>query len=362
MKTDLIDLLQCPFCRSAFTLFQLEAHQLSSSVESGLLYCVNSHVFPISGSIPRIFVQALDNHLHELYLEKTQLPEKLSRAINATMTSKKNLAVPGHRHIQHSFSSEWNELAFNMNAWGQDVNEREKLFFQCMDTTSEELKGKLILDAGCGNGEVEEALMKFDAKIIGMDLSYSVDKIHKKLMSINPRYQDKISLVQGNVHQPPFKDAVFDMIHSAGVLHHTHDTRAGFEQLSCCLKKNGIFFIEVYSEDHKNIIEKIAFRVFNVIRKITTKLPHGVLHSLCWGLTPLLWLYIYSCNKIMNKNRYIRRNREQMELSLFDALSPLYDWHHTTIEVKNWFHAMGFIKIKKTFFNHNVIGINGHFK
>jgi hypothetical protein len=49
-------------------------------------------------------------------------------------------------------------------------------------------------------------------------------------------------------------------------------------------------------------------------------------------------------------------------LSLFDALSPIYAWHHTTDEVKDWFQDVGYKKVKKTFFNHNGIGIVGKLK
>jgi len=43
-------------------------------------------------------------------------------------------------------------------------------------------------------------------------------------------------------------------------------------------------------------------------------------------------------------------------------LSPRYDWRHYTEEVKNWFRALGYTNIKKTFFNQNVIGVRGELK
>jgi hypothetical protein len=48
-----------------------------------------------------------------------------------------------------------------------------------------------------------------------------------------------------------------------------------------------------------------------------------------------------------------------MELSMFDALSPLYDWHHTTKEVNGWFESLGYKNLKTVFYNHNGIGVNG---
>jgi hypothetical protein len=78
--------------------------------------------------------------------------------------------------------------------------------------------------------------------------------------------------------------------------------------------------------------------------------------------TPWFWVYINLFNVIINKNKYIKRTLRELELSLFDALSPIYAWHHTTDEVKDWFQDVGYIKIKKTFSNHNGIGIVGKLK
>jgi len=172
-------------------------------------------------------------------------------------------------------------------------------------------------------------------------------------------YSSNINLIQGNIIVLPFKNNTFDFIHCAGVLHHNPSTYNAFLHVAGKVKNEGIYFIEVYSMDHKNLFEKILVPPTDLVRKLTTILPHSFLHFLCYILSPAFWIYIESYNLISGTRRYTRRNLKTIELSLFDSLSPRYDWRHSTKTVVGWFSNNGFVNIKKTFWNQNGIGVRG---
>jgi SAM-dependent methyltransferase len=165
-----------------------------------------------------------------------------------------------------------------------------------------------------------------------------------------------VDFVQANVHAPPFREETFDLVHSAGVLHHTPDTRAGFAKVAARVKDGGRCYIEVYSAERKNAA---AHAVATALRGVTTRLPHPLLHGLCYTAAPFLWSYANAWNAIARHEVLRVRTIREMELSLFDGFSPRYAWHHTTAEVQAWFTEEGFVDVKKTFDHKNGFGLVG---
>lgn len=355
MKRNLLNILVCPECHSELNLFVLK--ETGEQIELGLLQCIkNKELYPIINFIPRMFEESI-NYFKGIILEyKDFLPNDIySNLLSYTNYKKLDIRF---KHILKSFTSEWNEFGENFRAWGQDEEERKKLLFKCMDIDEVEIQNTRFLDVGCGNGEVLFGLLNTNLEIFSIDLSYSVDKIQNKLSNMKEKYILNIHLIQANAHKLPFKDKVFDFVHSAGVLHHTPDTFQGLKSISRTLKIDGKCFIEVYSIENKNLFEKLIYYLDRFIRKFTVKLPHLVLHILCYIIAPFQLFFLKVLNIFFN-NRYLKRTLRETELSLFDNYSPLFQWHHTTYEVTSWFKSLGYKNIKKTFGNSSCIGLVG---
>jgi 2-polyprenyl-3-methyl-5-hydroxy-6-metoxy-1,4-benzoquinol methylase/uncharacterized protein YbaR (Trm112 family) len=390
MRYRLLEVLECPECRSSFRVLPFEIvplpnnptikdghpvcdqgcpwgqiepefkHQcqkcFSRDVSLGIIQCGQNHFFPIVNGIPRLLPNAMAGAIPMMQQHMAKLPSDIrDLLLNQTRTIDKNFEK-NFKHTLDSFSSEWSEIGESGRAWGRDVPSRRKLFLDCVNMRIEDLPGKKILDAGCGHGEVEQALLKTGAEVFAMDISFSVDGVRARLGKSEPAYASLIHIVQGNIHKLPFRKEFFDIIHSAGVLHHTPDTLYGFERISSSLKNNGIGYIEVYSAEQKS---PIAHAISNALRVVTTRMPHPILHLFCYAGAPFLWLYTQSHNAITGKMLYSKRTVREMELSLFDNFSPRYQYHHTTEEVKNWFNNLGYTNISKTWKSKNAIGIAG---
>jgi 2-polyprenyl-3-methyl-5-hydroxy-6-metoxy-1,4-benzoquinol methylase len=125
--------------------------------------------------------------------------------------------------------------------------ERMKKYAQPLLTsgkmTLNELHGKIILDAGCGTGEISCSLAAHAKKVIGIDLSESSLAIARKnanrfgLKNVEFFHEDIFSF------QP---EKPVDVVTAFGVLHHTHDAKKGFERLSTSVKPGGLFFHGFY--------------------------------------------------------------------------------------------------------------------
>ena len=95
------------------------------------------------------------------------------------------------------------------------------------------VKGKRILDMGCGSGIYAKLLTKKGAKVKGFDISKEMIKIAKKENS-------KLDLRVGSGYKIPFNEK-FDIVLSSLVMHYFKDWNKVFKQVKKVLKKDGIF-------------------------------------------------------------------------------------------------------------------------
>jgi len=295
-------------------------------MESGRLLCAHGHSFPVVRAIPRLLPNG-DPAFERLF-----------------------------RHTQASFSSEWSHVRPQDRAWGLDVPARRAMFLRCFDLEERALAGLRILDAGCGHGEVELALAGTGAEVFAMDLSFAVDDDRARLLALSPQAAGAVHFVQSNARSRNGGAWTFDLVHSAGVLHHTPDTRAGFAKVAARVKDRGRCYIEVYSAERKNAA---AHAVATALRGVTTRLPPPLLHGLCYAAAPFLWSLTNTWNAVARHEVFRVRTLREMELSLFDGFSPRYAWHHTTPEVLGWFAEEGFHDVRKTFDHKNGFGVVG---
>lgn len=110
------------------------------------------------------------------------------------------------------------------------------------------LKGKKVLEAGCGTGELSNALALLGAKsVTGVDLSSASVKKAKELKK---RFKVKNSdFFEMDLLEPSLKkNEKFDVIVSYGVLHHTADPKQAFGNVVKHLKKKGTISIGLYNK------------------------------------------------------------------------------------------------------------------
>lgn len=298
MKPELIELLCCPECGDPL-LLKNETCQ-GSEIKEGVLECANAHSYKVVNFIPR-FVTA------DAY--------------------------------SSSFSYEWTRFAETQldSKLGKDLSERQ--FQGRIGFPLDQLKGKLVLDAGCGMGRYAEVAAKHGATIVGIDLSYAVESAIR-----NIGLKKNVHIIQGDIMNPPLKKEAFDFIYSFGVLHHTPDAKAAFGSLARHLKKGGKFSLFVYDSYEKAIVYSSDFW-----RKITVRMPLRVLYYFCFLSVPLYYLYKLPLIGHLLKAVFVISMRPEWRirwLDTFDWYSPKYQSKHTHAEVFGWFDKAGFKDIR----------------
>jgi len=104
---------------------------------------------------------------------------------------------------------------------------------------------KLVLECGCGTGQLTQFLQLNNNHTLGVDLSLS--SLGLAVEHKNRNQLERSAFAQMNIFNLAIKDESFDVVISHGVLHHTYDARAAFAQIVKKVKPGGIVVVGLYN-------------------------------------------------------------------------------------------------------------------
>ncbi len=307
MKKSLLPLLQCPKSKSPLQL--VEAEYNGDDIESGWLVSATGERYAIANGIPR-FVPA-ENYatgfgLQWNHFRRTQLDS----------------------YSGHPISS---DRFYSYTAW-----------------TADQLRGKRVLDVGCGAGRFAEIALAAGAQVVAVDYSSAVD-------ACRANHSDKpmLDVVQGDVYALPFVAASFDFVYCLGVLQHTPDVHAAFAALPPMLKRGGHLAIDLYPKLKRNVLwPKYWLRPFTrhvnsntlfafVERAVPVLLPL----SIALGRLPLVGRQLRKLIPVANYEGVFPLSAKQLSewavLDTFDMFGPAYDSPQSVDTVTAWFVEAG---------------------
>jgi 2-polyprenyl-3-methyl-5-hydroxy-6-metoxy-1,4-benzoquinol methylase len=131
---------------------------------------------------------------------------------------------------------------------------------------------KLVLECGCGTGQLSHFLTLNNNHALGVDLSTASLGLaveHKTRNKV-----DRVGFVQMNIFELAIKDESFDVVISSGVLHHTKDARRAFASIVKKAKPGGIVVVGLYNWFARvptwirsKLVGVLGYRVDYVVRK-----------------------------------------------------------------------------------------------
>src|SRR5580698_3649910 len=222
-----------------------------------------------------------------------------------------------------------------------DVLEADRNFRMKTGLRPEELKGKLVLDVGCGMGRFAEVVTRWGARVVGVDLSVAAEVAARNLAD-----REFVAL-QADVFALPFAPETFDYIYSLGVLHHTPDCEKAFKNLPKYLKPGGTIAVWLYSGYNK------WYRFSDLYRKVTHRMSAPTLLRILRVAVPLFYHLDRGLRKIPIVGKPlaglvhhvfpVNRNPdpEIRILDTFDWYSPKYQSKHTYEQVFRWMESCG---------------------
>lgn len=243
-----------------------------------------------------------------------------------------------------SFGLQWNRFAKTQldSSIGTDRS-RDRFLHETLWDESQ-LRGKLVLDAGCGSGRFSEIALDLGARLVAIDYSSAVDAASENLNSEN------LLIAQGDLAELPIPNESLDFVYCIGVLQHTKEPGKIVAELLRCLKPGGEITLTFYENSswHVRLYSKY------LIRPLTKRIPdRGLLtiierSSAVWfPLTNSLFrlpspfsrifrFMIPIANYVEFKYASIEAARAEAILDTFDMLSPSYDKPIKKSEILKW--------------------------
>ena len=265
MKHRLLEIMACPDCGGALRLapFRENSPAGTLEVQDGALLCDGCKTFhAVAHYVPRMLPNWLERDADFSRRYRMELDE--IRKTHREAGGKENDPLEALKDATiRNFGHEWK--LWNSFGWDDHVTMEttRKIFEYKVMFAPEELTGKLVLDAGCGNGRYSAVALERGAEVVGVDLSEAVDVCWE-----NTKKDPKMHVIQGDLFRLPLKKSAFDFVFSNGVLMHTGNAHKAFLSIASHLKDGGLITAHLY---HKgNPFYELNDRW---LRAITTRFP-----------------------------------------------------------------------------------------
>lgn len=202
-----------------------------------------------------------------------------------------------------SFGEEW--LKFNSFSEEEIKNAGDQYF----DIVQNGLLNPetVVLDLGCGSGRWTKYVAHRVKLVEAVDPSEAVFAASRLVGKI-----PNVRITQASVSNIPFEDESFDFIICLGVLHHIPDTQQALTDLCKKLKPGGhILLYLYYSLDNRGSLYKGIFHSSTLLRKVISKLPHGLKKFVCDLIACLVYMPLVLLTRLLQavfgKKKWIKK-------------------------------------------------------
>lgn len=297
MTPALLDLLVCPDCPDQIGLTLSAGDARDGDIAAGTLACpACRQTWPIRGGIPRFVAGAEDYSGNFAYEWQRWGRVQIDRFANHRLSTTRFLA-------DSRWPANW-------------------------------LKGKLILDAGCGAGRFSDVAATLGARVVAVDLSDAVIAARENTLG----HDNRVDVIQASLFRLPLRTEAFDGVFCMGVIQHTPDPERVITRLPNHLKPGGRLAYNFYEIDWHTRLQPIKY----ALRLLTRRLSNSVNERLSWALVaaffPLSWLLSHvRFVRIINVMLPIcaTHNRELTVAQQFQwTLLDTFDWYSPRYEIR----------------------------
>lgn len=232
-----------------------------------------------------------------------------------------------------SRQSEWSEQ------WSM-FQDNERFLFEdwIKPATLADLAGRDVLECGCGGGQHTLFMAEMAKSVTAVDLN-TVEIAKRRVAHLN-----NVSFVEGDLARMDL-GRQFEVVICIGVIHHTDDPTATFENLFRHCKPGGRVIIWTYSAEGN---ELVRFLVEPIRKAILRFLPRPALKSISAAITALLYPFVYSvyllpAAKVLPYYEYFANFRRlsfgRNLLNVFDKLNAPQTHFTTRAKCGEWFNT-----------------------
>lgn len=206
--------------------------------------------------------------------------------------------------------------------------------------TLEDMRGKDVLDCGCGGGQHMSFTAPYAAHVTGVDFNaLSVAKAKNG-------HLPNVSFVEADLAEMDLGKQ-FDVVYCIGVLHHTDDPERTFRNIAKHAKPGGRVIVWVYSHEgnfwNRTLLEWIK-------RVVLLRLPRSLNVALGHLLTALLYVPVYTVYLLPIRSlpfyeyfgNWRKLSYQRNLLNVFDKLNAPQTHFLRKSDLQRWFDTATF--------------------
>jgi SAM-dependent methyltransferase len=217
------------------------------------------------------------------------------------------------------------------------------LFTAFTGLTREHVRGKTVLEVGCGGGRWVKVLAEMGARtVVGLDASSAVRQAARRTAAF-----PNVHIVRASALDMPLLPC-FDLVVSVGVVHHLADPVLGLRNIRCVVNPAHLVAFWVYAREGN----QLYLSMIGPLRRATVHLPDAALVAASRVLASALWLHVRTVNRMavssgipLPLRDYLhmlaRLRFRDIESVVYDQLAPQIARYPTRSEVIDWVRRAG---------------------
>lgn len=316
MRTKLLDILACPSCKQDAPLTLDAGEERDGDVITGELRCSRCEArFSIARGVPRF------------------VPDEGDYCKNF-----------GYQWLR------WKDLQIDRLS-GHHMSERR--FFAESPWDRDWLKGKLILDAGCGAGRFTDIAAQYGAQVVACDISAAIDACRETTAV----HGEQVHPIQASLYDLPLRKGAFDGVFCYGVIQHTPDPKKTMETLPAFVRPGGLLAYDFYERTRWAKLAVLKFSLRRFTPDLSTEANLRLAQALTAAFFPLgatmcrlpLTRYLVNCLPIaVVRDRELTLQQEYLWslLDTFDCYGPRYEIRQHYREVMELLEGMHLEDVK----------------
>lgn len=238
-----------------------------------------------------------------------------------------------------SFGYQWNLFRKEQIDSYNETTLSANRFWSETGWSAEGMRGKWVLDAGCGAGRFLDVAVVSEAEIVGIDISSAIDAAKENLKG-----RENVHFVQASIYDLPFREGTFDLCYSIGVIQHTPEPEKSLRSIAAMVRPEGEVAVTVYP---RKPWTKLYSKYW--LRPITKRIKQETLLKLIQGVMPVafavtnvlfripglgkVFMFAIPVANYVHEKQLSRDQRYAWAiLDTFDMLSPQFDLPMTHAE------------------------------
>lgn len=248
-----------------------------------------------------------------------------------------------------AFGLQWNTFAKTQLDSHSSMNITLERLERCLGFALTNLKGKTVLEVGCGAGRFTELLVKSGALVHSIDLSHAVEA-NSQNIGEQPNYR----IAQAGAYEIPFPDDAFDVVICLGVVQHTPSSEKTIAALWKKVKQGGILVIDHYRW-RLAYFGNMRFIYRELFRKMKPEKSQRIIHKLVEIFFPFHWafrnnkLLYWLLIRVTPLFEYVREypqlskevHKEWCRMDTYDGLTDYYKHLRTPAQIRRILEKSG---------------------